>query len=98
MSAMPSAGLATVEAGISMSRRLWRCRNRACPEPHGTVLGRLLANHGLLIEDGSWKIECYLDTRRVAVTCPACGARRDYYGNFVIIRSEPRRPTTMDQL
>jgi hypothetical protein len=67
-----------------MSRRLWRCRNRACPVPHGAVLGRLTAEGGLVLDPAIFGFRCFLDTRKVILICPACGATREFRGNAVI--------------
>jgi hypothetical protein len=66
-----------------MSRRLWRCQNPACLVPHGTVLGRLTAEGGLVLDPAVTSFRCFLDTRRVAVTCPGCGMERVFHGNAV---------------
>jgi len=73
-----------------MSRSLWRCRNRACPIPHGAVLGRLTADGGLVLEPEVHRVRCYLDTRRAVVSCPACGTERAFRGSalFVALPSE----------
>lgn len=63
-----------------MSRRDWRCRNPGCPEPHGAVLGRVTAEGGLVLDPGVGRFAVYLDTRRAAVWCPACGASREFRG------------------
>lgn len=64
-----------------MSRKEGRCRNRACPVPHGVVLGRLTADGGLVLEPAVVSFQCYLDTRRAVVSCPACGAEREFRGS-----------------
>jgi hypothetical protein len=66
-----------------MSRSLWRCRNRACPAPYGTVLGLLTGNGGLRLDPAITTFVVYLDTDRVTVTCPVCGTQRDFRGSFV---------------
>ncbi len=63
-----------------MSRRVWRCRNRDCPVPHGAVLGRLTANGCLLLDPRVMKFRVYLDTRRAVVACPGCGISREFRG------------------
>ena len=67
-----------------MSRRAWRCRNRACPVPHGAVLGRLTADGGLVLDPAVRSFRCYLDTGRAAVRCPACGDERAFRGGAVL--------------
>jgi hypothetical protein len=64
-----------------MSRSLWRCRNRACPIPHGAVLGYLTGRGGLRLDPAITTFVVYLDTDRVTVTCPACGTPRDFRGS-----------------
>jgi hypothetical protein len=67
-----------------MSRREWRCRSRTCPVPGGAVLGRLTVDgDGLVLEAGAAIAAVYLDTGRVEVACPACGAVRDFRGQAV---------------
>ena len=66
-----------------VSRSLWRCRNRACPVPHGAVLGRLTADGGLVLDPGVAGFRAYFDTRRAVVVCPACGATREFRGGAV---------------
>ena len=66
-----------------MSRRLLRCRNRACPVRGGAVLGRLTADGGLVLDPAVQNFRCFLDTRRAAVACPACGAEREFRGDVV---------------
>ena len=68
-----------------MSRRQWRCRNRDCPVPHGAVLGRLTAVGGLVVDGAVKTVRIYLDSRRVTVGCPACGAEREFQGPAVFI-------------
>lgn len=72
-----------------MSRRLWRCRNRACPVPHGAVLGSLARDSVLVIDHSVLILQCYLDTRRAAVTCPQCGRVKDFHGTVVLVRRPP---------
>ena len=67
-----------------MSRSLWRCRNPGCPEPHGAVLGRVTADGGLVLDPGVGRFAVYLDTRRAAVWCPACGSAREFQGTAVM--------------
>ena len=67
-----------------MSRRLWRCRSRACPVPHGAVLGRLTADGGLVLDPAVTDFRAYLDTRRGLIVCPACAAEREFRGGAVI--------------
>jgi hypothetical protein len=66
-----------------VSRSLWRCRNRACPVPHGAVLGHLIGNGGLRLDSAITIFVVYLDTDRVAVTCPSCGTERSFFGTTV---------------
>ncbi len=66
-----------------MSRHLWRCRNLACPDPHGAVLGRLTGDGSLVLDPAVSSFRCYLDTRRVVVACPACGIPRQFQGAAV---------------
>lgn len=66
-----------------MSRSLWRCRNRGCPHPHGAVLGRLTADGGLVLDPAVSSFRCFLDTRRVVVTCPVCSTAREFRGSAV---------------
>ncbi len=68
-----------------MSRREWRCRNPACPVPQGAVLGRLTADGGLVLDPAVRSFRCFLDTRRAAVACPACGAIREFRGSGVFV-------------
>jgi hypothetical protein len=63
-----------------MSRSLWRCRNRACPVPHGAVLGRLTADGGLVLHSAVETYTIYMDTRRAVITCPRCGWAREFRG------------------
>ncbi len=72
-----------------MSRSLWRCRNRACPVPHGAVLGRLTADGGLVLDSAVKSFRCYLDTRRAVVICPACQATREFRGGAVVATGRP---------
>ena len=67
-----------------MSRRLFHCQNQACPVPHGAVLGRLTADGGLVLDPAVRAFRCYLDTRRAAVGCPACGQEREFRGGAVV--------------
>jgi hypothetical protein len=66
-----------------MSRSLWRCRNPLCPAPHGAVLGRVTADGGLALCSTVESFRCYLDTRRVVLVCPACGAEREFRGTAI---------------
>ncbi len=63
-----------------MSRSLWRCRNPACPVPHGAPMGRLTAKGGLVLDPAVQAFVVYVDTQRAIVSCPHCGARREFYG------------------
>ena len=64
-----------------MSRSLWRCRNPLCPVQHGAVLGRVTAVGGLALVPGVRTVHCFFDTRKALVTCPACGAVREFRGS-----------------
>ncbi len=68
-----------------MSQRYLRCRNLACPTTGGTVLGRLTADGGLVVNPSVGGVRCYLDTRRVVVTCPTCGGEREFRGASVFV-------------
>jgi hypothetical protein len=67
-----------------VSRHDYRCRNRACLVPHGAPLGRLTSDGGLVLEPTVTGFRAYLDTRKVILICPACGATREFRGNAVI--------------
>ena len=67
-----------------MSRRLWRCRNPGCGERGGAVLGRLTADDGLVLDPAVSSFRCYLDSRKVILTCPACGTTREFRGMAII--------------
>jgi hypothetical protein len=67
-----------------MSRSVWRCRNPACSEPHGAVLGRVTTEGGLVLDPAVTGFQAYLDSRKVLLTCPACGARREFRGKAVL--------------
>jgi hypothetical protein len=69
-----------------MSRSLWRCRNPQCPVPHGMVLGRVTTTGGLSLVPAVGTLRCFLDTRKAMVTCPQCGAVREFRGNAVWLR------------
>ena len=66
-----------------MSRRFWRCRNPGCPTAHGTLLGRLAADGGLVLDPAVEDFRAYLDTGRAVVACPACGVFREFRGGAV---------------
>lgn len=68
-----------------MSRSLWRCRNPACPTPHGAVLGRLTSEDGLVLDPRVQSCAVYLDTRRAVVACPECGAEREFRGTMLVL-------------
>ena len=74
-----------------MSRSLWRCRNRECPEPHGAVLGRVTREGGLVLQFEVAKFVAYLDTKRVSVTCHVCGVPREFRGR-ALYSSVPDSP------
>lgn len=63
-----------------MSRSWWRCRDPACPTRGGAVLGRVTANGGLVLDPAVRSFAAYFDTRRVEVTCPQCGTKREFRG------------------
>ncbi len=67
-----------------MSRSLWRCRNPSCPVPHGAVLGRLTSEGGLVLDPAVVAFQCYLDTRRAVVACPACRTAREFRGISIL--------------
>jgi hypothetical protein len=71
------------ERGGGMSRSLLRCRNLACPTPHGAVLGRVTIDGGLVLEAGVRRFAVYLDTRRAVIACPACGTTRTFSGRAI---------------
>lgn len=66
-----------------MSRALWRCRNPDCATRGGFVLGRVTADDGLVLDSAVRTFAVHLDTRRAVVTCPRCGARREFRGSSV---------------
>jgi hypothetical protein len=70
-----------------MSRSLWRCRNRGCPVPHGTVLGHLTADGGLVLHPAVESYTIYMDTRRAVITCPACRQAREFRGGALFSSS-----------
>ncbi len=72
-----------------MSRREWRCRNPACPVPHGATLGRLTADSGLVLDPTVVSFRCYFDTGRAEVDCPACGAMRQFRGTAFLSGPPP---------
>jgi hypothetical protein len=63
-----------------MSRSLWRCRNRACREPHGVVLGRVTADGGLVLDPAVEQYAIFMDTGRAVIGCPGCGQVRGFRG------------------
>jgi hypothetical protein len=63
-----------------MSRSLWRCRNRACPVPHGVILGRITEEGGLVLTPQVSSFRVYLDSQRVTVVCSNCGQSREFRG------------------
>jgi hypothetical protein len=77
-----------------MSRSLWRCQNRECPVPHGAELGRVTIDGGLALDPAVTTFRCYLDTRRVAVACPACGTEREYRGPMLVSARRGRATAT----
>ncbi len=67
-----------------MSRSLWRCRNPECSVEHGALLGRLSKDGSALVLDfGVGRFSVYLDTGRVDIHCPACGAVRCFRGRAI---------------
>ena len=62
--------------GGTVSRSLWRCRNQGCR----VVLGRVTAGSALVLAPEVTEFAVYLDTRRVNVKCPVCGAAREFRG------------------
>jgi hypothetical protein len=66
-----------------MSRRLLRCRNPACPIPHGAVLGRVTEDGGLVLDSTIDRFVIFFDTRKAAVFCPSCGSVREFRGTLV---------------
>ncbi|MDP9364579.1 MAG: hypothetical protein M3Q10_10210, partial [Chloroflexota bacterium] len=75
--------------GGQVSRRLLRCRNEACPEPYGAVLGRLTADGGLVLDQTVVAFRVYLDARRSSIVCPGCGRARDFRGSFLLRENGP---------
>jgi hypothetical protein len=73
-----------------MSRSLWRCRNRECPDPHRTVLGRLTADGGLVLHATVETYTIYMDTRRAVITCPRCGQAREFRGGALFSSPDNR--------
>jgi hypothetical protein len=67
-----------------MSRVWWRCRNPQCTTPHGAILGRVTTDGGLVLAHGVVTFAAYLDTRRVVVTCPVCGAVKEFRGTAMV--------------
>ena len=63
-----------------MSRSLWRCRNRACGVAHGTVLGRVTADGGLVLDPTVERYAIFMDTGRAVISCPGCGQTRGFRG------------------
>jgi hypothetical protein len=66
-----------------MSRSVWRCPNPGCPVPHGAVLGHVTAEGGLVLDPAVQAFVVFLDTRRANITCPRCGAQREFHGSAV---------------
>ncbi len=73
-----------------MGRSLWRCRNSACPVPHGAVLGRVTAEGGLALDPSIACFQLHFDTRRATIWCPCCGRPRDFRGEAIISGHVPR--------
>lgn len=67
-----------------MSRREWRCKNSGYPVPHGTVLGRITGDDGLVLSGEVKDFKLYLDTRRGVVACPTCGCEREFHGRAIL--------------
>ncbi len=61
-----------------MTRTYWRCRNQACGNRHGAILGTLTAGGDLVLDPSVAAFRVHLDTRRVLVVCPLCGTVRDF--------------------
>ena len=78
----------TVARGCVVSRSLWCCRNPDCSEPHGAVLGRITDGGGLILDSTVTRFRCFLDTRRAMVTCPVCGASREFRGGAIFSRCQ----------
>lgn len=70
-----------------MSRSRWRCRNPDCPSPHGAVLGRVTADGGLVLDPAVRAFAAYFDTGRAVITCPTCGAPREFRGSSLRMTS-----------
>lgn len=66
-----------------MSRSLLRCRNPACPVPHGAVLGRISDGDVLILNPSVSRFSVYLDTGRIEVTCRACRQSRRFHGRGI---------------
>jgi hypothetical protein len=74
-----------------VSRSLWRCRNPACPVPHGAVLGQVTEGKlGLVLDPAVRRFRAYLDTRKTEVVCHECGTTRTFRGSAVFSEREPR--------
>ena len=67
-----------------MSRRLLRCNNRACSTIHGAVIGRLTEDGGIVLDPSVTSTRVYLDTRRAVLSCPSCGADREFRGPAIL--------------
>lgn len=63
-----------------MSHSRWRCRNATCPAPYEAVLGRVTADGGLVLDPAVQAFAAYFDTGRAVITCPTCGAPREFRG------------------
>ncbi len=72
-----------------MGRRLLRCPNPRCSDPHGTVLGRLTSDGGIVIHCRVTVFRCLLDARRAELRCPDCGATREFRGTAVFSSRHP---------
>lgn len=66
-----------------MSRRHWQCRNPSCSGEHGTILGRLVDDDGIVLDASVTDFGVYLDTQKAVVKCPICGTIREFRGRAV---------------
>jgi hypothetical protein len=69
-----------------MSRSLLRCRNPACPVPHGAVLARITAGGAIILGPDVGRFAIYLDTGRASFTCQACGQARNVHARIICSR------------
>jgi hypothetical protein len=47
---------------------------------HGTVLGRMTVDGGLVLDPAVESYTIYMDTRRAMITRPRCGQAREFRG------------------